>query len=1521
MANEIGLGVYFYGKIDGLMSQINKLETRVAQLNRRFATFNKGLDAVRTTTQSTAKEFSNFTKAQDWINKSFTKGSVAHREYSSTLKKVESSLTKQSAKIKEAGGDWKKFISSSDRLTTTQKVMAGELKISGNEFKNAGFAAAGAAQKTAMLGRDLTQAAKSAKTASTATKEIKQDLSGYSKWVGNASNQTKRYQYAQAEMVKSTGKTAGALKNATTQLNRADKAIYAHAQNMKVSNTVKKRFYENTSRMAVMEREAAGAIRLTSKGIEKVTAATEKSTIAKNKTAVASRKVATATQKATVATKKASTSMLGYSKQISKVEGAMSRLYAAMRVTVSYGIAASAIYAVINALKVGSQEIILFDQGLKNLQAITGATSAQIAVMGETMKDVARTTKFSTSEITDGMVLLGQAGFSAEESLAAIGSASLLATATLTDMAGTVDLITTTIRAFGLEAMETSRVTDIMANAVNKSKLTIDKLRTAFAYIAASASQAGLSVEEVAATMAVLANNGLRASKIGTGFRQVLARLISPNKKLREAFLAQGIAINKINPIVVGYEKTLINLTRVLIDTETKTVDMGKAYELFGLRGSQSAAIIVKSFLSGDYQKALDQMYEFGTNAKMAAIQAEGLQLKLKNLADRAKLVAVAFGEKGLASSFRLILDLLRGLVTAFEVVVKSSIGSFIIEVTTLTAFIAGLSKVLIVFASRLGMVAAELIAVSIATGSLRKSLFWLTNIKILANPFVLGAVAIALYVVAMKKLINRNKELSKTAYEGSVEIQATISTLEGYRDILRDLDYGSIQYISTIKRLSEEFPELTQRILSHTGAIDLSTIAYEDLRDAMNEIAIERAEEKIEKLTEAMGRQVKEIERSAGTGGWWRALGKSFANIGKELEATNETMEKYSRSSNKAAKRTEDYKEVLRSLSKTLTDQITKYGKTKKEIFTFIDAMKQTGELSKYTGKALKENITKELERIVIAEKKAEEALAGMGAGIENLPPKFKAVFDKLDALGKVRFIKAKKAMEEEIVEYEKAANILKNNRLMSEEEIAAGVEAIRQKMLNQFIEQTDEEIETARKFQAILKELPQTFTDVYNKIDAIKKLSFINTIKRMDEEIVKANETAEKAGMAEQDKVKIINSIRRETLNKLKELLTQEEAAYDTHFERLKNRHLMLLGDRESVEQSFAQSRYERAIGNFEREFADKENFTGKLSEFEKQAMEVLEAELLAIKIKYAQKRRDEELKYHRIRIDAAKTAIDEQLYNVEISEREAIEKKLELEAEFAQLVLEIKTQNLEDAKELYNEDTAAYKQAVAEKLEAEQGLAEIKQQSMETKEPDVTWTKRFSQGLKNAKDNADSLGDTMEKIGEQIVDVIATSMTDAIFDFIEGTKSAKEAFIDFAKSTLKWIAQIIIKQAIMRALGGLGGTAPAAHTGGIIGMSNLPKKQVNLPPTDMIPKFHDGLMPKEFVTILKQGEGVFTPEQMKVMSMKMSGDKKEGSSLSLNIPVNVSHEDLKGLGLKIKSRIEDTVRRTLQEELAYG
>ena len=56
---------------------------------------------------------------------------------------------------------------------------------------------------------------------------------------------------------------------------------------------------------------------------------------------------------------------------------------------------------------------------------------------------------------------------------------------------------------------------------------------------------------------------------------------------------------------------------------------------------------------------------------------------------------------------------------------------------------------------------------------------------------------------------------------------------------------------------------------------------------------------------------------------------------------------------------------------------------------------------------------------------------------------------------------------------------------------------------------------------------------------------------------------------------------------------------------------------------------------------------------------------------------------------------------------------------------------------------------------------------------------------------------------------------------------------------------------------------------HSGGLIGRDNIPMKAVPASLFDNAPRFHNGLMPGEFPTILKKGEGVFTPGQMQAMS----------------------------------------------------
>ena len=139
------------------------------------------------------------------------------------------------------------------------------------------------------------------------------------------------------------------------------------------------------------------------------------------------------TNKATTASKKFTTSQDVMNKQIAKVHGGLERIKAALKVTAAYTIAGTLVVALANAFKQAAGEIVEYDQALRNLQAISGETQETIRAMDKTITELASSTKFSVTEVANGMVLLTQAGLSAAEAIQVIGSVTSLAAGTLSN--------------------------------------------------------------------------------------------------------------------------------------------------------------------------------------------------------------------------------------------------------------------------------------------------------------------------------------------------------------------------------------------------------------------------------------------------------------------------------------------------------------------------------------------------------------------------------------------------------------------------------------------------------------------------------------------------------------------------------------------------------------------------------------------------------------------------------------------------------------------------------------------------------------------------------------------------------------------------------------------------------------------------------------------------------------------------------------------------------------------------------
>ncbi len=195
--------------------------------------------------------------------------------------------------------------------------------------------------------------------------------------------------------------------------------------------------------------------------------------------------------------------------------------------------AAAAAFATINRV-VGSaiKSFRDFEFQMAKVRAITGASEMDFKKLSNTAQDLGRSTFFTAQQVAELQTNFGKLGFSTKEILQAQEATLLLATATDSDLARAAIVAGASIRGFGLDASETSRVTDVMAKAFTSSALDIEKFQTSMTKVAPIAAGANISLEATTAVMGTLTDAGIEASIAGTSLRNIFLQMQDPSSKL-----------------------------------------------------------------------------------------------------------------------------------------------------------------------------------------------------------------------------------------------------------------------------------------------------------------------------------------------------------------------------------------------------------------------------------------------------------------------------------------------------------------------------------------------------------------------------------------------------------------------------------------------------------------------------------------------------------------------------------------------------------------------------------------------------------------------------------------------------------------------------------------------------------------------------------------------------------------------------------------------------------------------------
>ena len=194
-----------------------------------------------------------------------------------------------------------------------------------------------------------------------------------------------------------------------------------------------------------------------------------------------------------------------------------------------------------------------FEAEMSKVKAVSGATADQFNRLEAQAKKLGSTTTFTATEVAGLQTEFAKLGFTANEIDKVTESTLYLAQAGGAELARAAEVAGATLRAFGLEATETSRVTDVMAKSFATSSLDMESFAEAMKTTAPIAKATGVSLEEASAMLGALANNGIKGSIAGTALKKILSELHQEGKPMRQTFrelARQNLNLAQANDLV-----------------------------------------------------------------------------------------------------------------------------------------------------------------------------------------------------------------------------------------------------------------------------------------------------------------------------------------------------------------------------------------------------------------------------------------------------------------------------------------------------------------------------------------------------------------------------------------------------------------------------------------------------------------------------------------------------------------------------------------------------------------------------------------------------------------------------------------------------------------------------------------------------------------------------------------------------------------------------------------------------------
>jgi TP901 family phage tail tape measure protein len=248
-----------------------------------------------------------------------------------------------------------------------------------------------------------------------------------------------------------------------------------------------------------------------------------------------------------------------------------------------------------------------------------------------------------TTELARGMYQVLSASIEPAKAIEFLGEAAKSAKAGVTDVFTAVDALTTVINAYGLEAEDVTKVSDVMFQTVKRGKLTYEGMSGALGTVVPVAAQVGIEFTEIAAGMATLTRSGIDVNTTTVQLRQILVSLLKPQEKAIKYAEKIGLEFNTAAVASMGLANWLKHLhEKTGGSAEASAILFGNVRALSGVMGLAANDAVE---LAKDTGLMTDAWEKGGQTQEAFAKQMESIDFWMETSKNTMNKLKIAFFE------------------------------------------------------------------------------------------------------------------------------------------------------------------------------------------------------------------------------------------------------------------------------------------------------------------------------------------------------------------------------------------------------------------------------------------------------------------------------------------------------------------------------------------------------------------------------------------------------------------------------------------------------------------------------------------------------------------------------------------------------------------------------------------------------------------------------------------------------------------------------------------------------------